>query len=394
MNSIYKPIVATFAGLSASTPYTYRVTLHSFVENDEVEVYRGRCISDADGNLAVRIDTVCRDYAYRHPRVWQQDRQGYVPAALQDIMSPHAPTDYILTNAIVTIFDAGGDEVANYTDNTMWAGWLPDWMSGELIWFSGQLANLALLGNDIVPHLPPVATTKMWCDIVLQWFSNDDIKLTNDNNTEAIPHSGMGCYDIAFTLRNLFETFDGGILDGGESDSIPDGEIDGGDSDDTPDGEVDGGDSTEEYRVTAGQTYYIKTPDGPIPVAKVDLCASPYYVAWVLPSGGWMCWGFDGNVTQSANPTVTTIRDTMDADRVTGMDVQAIFSLFSGFLTREEYNLLTTLAFAREVYVYDTKNDKGVWCSVDSRTIPTAGNMRWRNEPLNITLKEITHSEI
>ena len=390
MNSIFKPIVATFANLAASTPYTYRVTLHSFVENDEVEVYRGRCISDADGNLAVRIDTVCRDYAYRHPRVWQQDRQGYVPAALASLTTPRTPDDYIITNAIVTVYDAGGNEVANYTDNPMWAGWLPEWMKGELIWFTGQKADLTLLGNGIVPHLPPVATTKMWCDLVLQWFDASDITLTDGVTTISIPTSSEGCYDVAFTLQDLFDTLADTEIDGGESDSTPDGEIDGGDSDDTPDGEVDGGDSTEEYTVTAGIKLYVES----MKVAEVDACASPYYVAWVLPSGGWMCWGFDGNTTQSANPTVTTIRDTMDADRVTGMDVQAIFSLFSGFLTRDEYNLLTTLAFAREVYVYDTRNDKGVWCTVDSRTIPTAGNVRWRNEPLNITLKEITHSEI
>jgi hypothetical protein len=133
---------------------------------------------------------------------------------------------------------------------------------------------------------------------------------------------------------------------------------------------------------------------GVIPVAHVDRCPSPYYVAWRLPSGGWFCWGFDGNTTEQASPSVATLHDYRNSDRVTEMDVQQQYSLFSGFLAREQYNIITTIAYAREVYLYNVETDKGVWCSVENRTLPTAGNVRWRFEPINITLKEIVHKEL
>lgn len=392
MNSARKPIVFTFNGVTPYTQMSYKLYLYSFVYNDDIEVYRGRCISDGSGQLTIPVDSVVRDYIHQSHKVWRQGLQNYVPAALADFGTERTPDDYILSTVMVVVYDEDGIEL---TRDMMpfWYGWLLPWQNGELVYETDQVANLAMLGNGIVPHLPPVSTGAMWLEVVLQWLDSNGThpELGTVGTRIELLTNGQGCYDMAFTLRDFFNEFSNGILDGGTSDSLFDGDVDGGDSESIPDDEIDGGNSENEYTVTAGIDLSIYYGDEVLPVAHIDTCASPYYVAWMMPNGGWMCWGFDGNVTNSATQRVATIQDTLNADRVTGMDTQATFNLYTGFLIREEYNMLTTLMYTREVYVYDVARDKGTWCSVEDRNMATAGNMRWRNVPLNVTLKELLH---
>ena len=43
---------------------------------------------------------------------------------------------------------------------------------------------------------------------------------------------------------------------------------------------------------------------------------------------------------------------------------------------------------------YENKVMDSLKKTVENRNLPTAGNMRWRNEPFNVTLKEILHNEL
>ena len=395
MNSARKPIVITFAALQEFTQYTYAVLLYSFNQESEIEVYRGRCIADEGGSVNIAVDAIVRDFAYAYPRRWQQSLQSYVPAELDDFEYQHFPVDYIMSYVGVVVYDSNGNEIRRKKE-TFWTGWLPSWQKGELVYDDDRVANLALLGNSLVPHLPPIATPAMWLEIVLQWFDTHNTKPQLGTAGTRIPilTSGAGCYDLTFTLQSFFDEFSNAGVDGGNSNSMPDGTVDGGDSESVADDTIDGGDSTDNYAVAANVDINIYYGDEVLPVAHIDECASPYYVAWIMPNGGWMCWGFDGNVTQSASPEVSAIRDMLNSERVTGIDAQNTYNLYTGFVTREQHNLLSTLAYAREVYVYDTATDKGAWCTVENRNLPTAGNMRWRNEPFNVTLKEILHNEL
>lgn len=391
MKTINKPIILTFGGMTPFSQHTFKVQLAAYGANYD-DIYEGRCIADADGKADIAVDDICRAYMRKELLTWNDDRQGYVPTALADIEEQREPTDGILALLLVSV--SGGGYTSEQTA-IVWDGWQPGWQQGELVFTGGETVNLALLGNAVVPHLPPVATTNMWLELVMQWFVNEQPQLgSGPIHRVTLSTAGAGCYDIAFTLRDLFASLFNGEVDGGVSNSTFDTTVDGGDSDDAASDDVDGGDSDEVLTVVSDIDINLYHGADAIPVAHVDRCPSPYYVAWRLPSGGWFCWGFDGNTTEQASPTVATLHDYRNSDRVTAMDVQQQYNLFSGFLTREQYNIITTIAYAREVYLYNVETDKGVWCSVENRALPTAGNVRWRNEPINITLKEIVHKEL
>ena len=393
MNSAFKPIVATFEGLPALQLHSYSVELYNFASASSVEIYRGWCFADGYRKASIRIDGVCRDYIHRHLRKWAQDRQNYIPSALSTLGTPRTPDDYIFTAATVKVYYQGNVEE---TTVPLWGGWLPEWQKGELTYWPGVVANLAMLGNDIVPHIPPVDSVNMWLGMVLVWLDENNVQPSFGTTLSRVdlPTTGAGCYDLAYTLHDIYTAF-GSEVDGGASDTTPSGEVDGGNSENGNLPVLDGGDSeTHPLTVTGGGDFSIKYGDTILPVAHVDECASPYYVAWMLPSGGWFCWGFDGNASVSATMQAETIRDVMDTERVVGVDMQAFFDLYTGFLSRDQYNILSTVAYAREVYLYDAVRDHGTWCTVESKSIPTAGNVRWRNEPLHLTLKEILHTEI
>ena len=76
------------------------------------------------------------------------------------------------------------------------------------------------------------------------------------------------------------------------------------------------------------------------------------------------------------------------------LEQQHTHNLYTNFVTKDEYNLLCTLNTAREVYLYDSTLDRGVWCNVDNRGTTTAGNVMWQMQPFNLQLKEITHAAL
>lgn len=391
MKTINKPIILTFGGMVPFSQHTFKVQLAAYGANHN-DIYEGRCIADADGKADIAVDDICRAYMRKKLLTWNDDRQGYVPTAFADIEEQREPTDGILALLLVSV--SGGGYTSKQTA-IVWDGWLLGWQQGELVFTDGETVNLTLLGNAVVPHLPPVATTNMWLELVMQWFVNEQPQLGSGLiHRVTLSTAGAGCYDMAFTLRDLFASLFNGEVDGGVSNSTFDTTVDGGDSDDAATDEADGGDSEGTLIVVSDIDINLYHGGDVIPVAHVDRCPSPYYVAWRLPSGGWFCWGFDGNTTEQASPTVATLHDYRNSDRVTAMDVQQQYSLFSGFLTREQYNIITTISYAREVYLYNVETDRGVWCSVENRALPTAGNVRWRFEPINITLKEIVHKEL
>lgn len=401
MNSVTQAITVTAAGLQASAMLSYSVALYAHTTFAYNEIYRGRCYTDADGSATMRIDGILRDFAYRHGRRWVESMQRFVPRELVGFDNTLHPVDdgttFLASDVLVTVYDSDGNAAWHSDAVPVWAGFLAPWQVGELPYYAGLHFNLATVGNSAIPHLPPIATGNMWLGLSLVWLSTGgrNPELGIDLAKAEMRVTDAGCYVVAYTLQALYDMI-GNVaeFDGGEADSVPDSTIDGGDADDVADDEIDGGGAEETQYSVGGVTVNLYYNDTAHPVAVVDQCASPYYVAWVLPNGGWFCRGFDGNTTVGGTPQALTITDLMDADRVVSIDEQAEYTLNSGFVTRDEYNTLCTMRYAREVYLYDSKNDNGKWCAVASRGLTTAGNVRWHNQPFTVTLKEIMHTKI
>lgn len=396
MNTISKAISVNVQGLSRYASYTYEVSVYDFVAADFVPIYIGRCFSDADGRAKLLVEGILRDHAYKFPVFWSETEQAMRPAFSTfgaQSMPVEQGGDFYCTMFSVAVYD-GSTPVAFRFEN-VWAGFSAPWQDGELMLAEPMAVNLAALGIGVLPHLPSVATTQYWFSLamVLRFdgaFTPAGYTLSLGDKSAVMKLSGEGTHTTTWTLNTMLTGMEDNIIDGGNSASVPDDIIDGGDSASIPDEILDGGNS-ETQTTIAGGTLSLTIGDITMPVAEFDVCPSPYYVAWRLPSGGWMSWGFDGNVLYNADTKVVERQTLLDTDEVVTMDSQPRFTVHSGFLTREQYNMLCTLRYARKVYVYDVKRDKGTWCSVDNRQGDTAGEVRWRNQPFVAVLKGNQH---
>lgn len=397
MNSATQPIPVTLRGLTAGTLYRYVLSIYDFADDSNAAIFNGKAIADANGEAVVRIDGVLRDYAYQPRRRWEDGRQGYVPADLIGLPAVLTPIEdgsrFMMTSATVTVYDNNGNIVTSQSGILVWAGRTASWMSGEPLYGVGQWCDFALLGSGMVPHLPPVDTANMWLSLVLQWFRTDAATLHIGAHSAAITPTAAGCLAASFTLADLRDLAASDI-NGGNADSTYDETLDGGDSDAVADDEVDGGDSEDTSISLNGEDVELEVDGVRHVVAHFDECAAPFYVAWPLPTLGWMCFGFRGNTLHGGQPQVRTITDTMDADRIVVMEHQPRHELHTNFVTKEQYNTLCTLNTAREVYLYDSALDRGAWCTVENRGTTTAGDVMWRMQPFNLVLTEITHAQL
>ena len=383
MNSVSRPIVTSFNALAANEYHNYAVNIYDVVNSTYITVFHGKVFADANGHAEIRIDDILRDNLFKWGYSWNDNNQEWVPSRYitfgDTVLPVEDGTIFFLSNYSVVV--AGGGSQSG----TAWGGLDVSWQPVSLI-ESAAIVNLSLINDGIVPHIPPIATPHMWAALTIIVNGNNDTLKIGYSQADAveIPIVGNGSFTVmqAFILSDLFTAFFG------------DDEIDGGDADDVQDDEIDGGYADDEgYSITGG-LLSLYSGGATIPFAQIDVCASPYYVAWILPSGGWSCWGFDGNTTHDTQATVNSIRDNMDADVITGMEMQTKLTLYSGFVTKDEYNHLCTLNHAKEVYVYDTANDRSILCRVESRNNATAGNVRWQNTPFVLSLIEINRAII
>lgn len=403
MNSVTKPIIITASGLTPYAMNTYTVSVYDFADAQYQDVYTGRCVADAYGNAVLRIDGVCRDFVYAWPKAWSQNTQGMKPI-LTYFGNTSQPIDtggiFYASDAQVTVYDDSDQQVYLQQNITLWAGSLAPWQQGDIYYTQGTWYNAAFIGNSVVPRIPAINTANYWLGLTLTAFFDANFAPTSFRLSASLlyvdqPIGGEGTHVCHWLLSELLGQMIEDVIDGGNAEDDPNAIVlDGGDADDVASDEYDGGDA-EPYSITLeGQDIILTIGGDTQTMATFDACASPYYVAWRLPSGGWMSWGFDGNVTYGSANTITKVQDLAGIDNTIGIDTQAIFSLRSGFVTREQYNMLCTLKYAREAYVYDVARDTGTWCNVDSRALETAGNMRWRNQPFTLQLTQQQHVKL
>lgn len=402
MKTTTKTITLEVPRLVPLTSYTYDVSVFDYRVDAFVKIYGGRCFANAEGSATLRLDGILRDHVYDFGPAWSATAQSPLPTFMgYDGVSEAVESGGTFFCALysVVVRDSFGRDVYTYFD-TVWAGFAAPWQEGTLTPVEPSVTNLVTIGNGELPHLPPLATQQYWLSLafVLRYgadFAPNGYTISIDGRSITVKLTGEGTHNATWMLQNLLHWLnDHIVINGGRADSTPIEVVDGGDAFIAGPDTVDGGSASSAVLVVPGSTVEMTIGDMTMAVAVFDVCPSPYYVAWRLPSGGWMSWGFDGNVLYNADTKAVDRVTLLDTDEVVAMDTRAVFTLHSGFVTREQYNLLCTLRYAREVYVYDTQRDRGTWCIVDSRQGDTAGEVRWRNAPFTAVLKEKQHRAI
>lgn len=392
--STTKPIIVRFAGHTANSYEQYTVQLRFYIGGSFVwqTIYTGRTWIDSNGNSEIRIDGILRDYIDRWKHVYDIEEQVNIPADLHyvdDTINPvEAGSGFFFSRALVVL---SGDSRLF----TVWGGFAAPWQSVEIE--ENTSYNLGTLGDDIMPHIPPVLTDAFWLGVTY-YDPNGQTLAIGFSNVFTVPlnNVGQGTIRSAIPLSNLYTSLrEQQVVDGGFPQSTQDNEVDGGLYNTSSFAStIDGGVPEEDNGVTAGTLYLYASNEREKPLAVIDSCARDFYVAWINPQGGWTCYGFNGNAVIGGTPEVQSIIDRYDSDEVISMEQQHTYNLYTEPLTKDMYNHLATMKYAREVYVYDSKRDAGHYCTVDGRGIDTMPSKTGKLRSFNIVLKEIMRKGI
>ena len=379
-----KPIIARYStgNSNAYMPYTISMRYHDGSTYQWQQIYAGRTWIDADGNTEIRIDGILRDYIARWKHTYDTATQKEKPTASANVEDTIMPLEngsqFFYTPVIVSL-------LGMTQSFDVWGGWSAPWQEDIVVALDDAVCTmLSTLGDGIPPHIPPISTTELWLGLTLyNSIASPSYAIGMSTlNQFALQCGGIGTIHSAFTLGALYTALaSSNIIDGGTPST-------------TASQVIDGGDATGESAITTGTLYMYIGGSREMPVAIIDSCAADFYVAWITPQGGWTCYGFKGNATIGGVPDVQSIIDRYDSDEVISIEQQHTYNLYTEPLTRDLYNHLATMKFAREVYVYDSKRNKGCYCSLDNRGINTMPSKTGKLQPFNVSLKEIMRKGI
>lgn len=362
--STSRAIAVTFTGLPANTSTTWQVGTST-----TSPLYSGRCFINAEGSVTLYLDDILRDYLFRWKPVFAADGQAMQPNVLITSLNTVVPH---VDNADGTFWSTVCTVRVNYSGTyatqqvTVIGSWDAPTMGGD--YESVQPMILGSVGTDVLPHIPGISTEHFW--IGLMFFMPSayyDARVYIDRPDGQTSHqislqSGLGghYYAAAIPLSVL------------QLGSI------------TPVRELI---YLRFEKISGGTTTQLRRR-----AALVDYeCVAPYYVSWITPNGGWMSQPMWGNVTFAGGAKASVISDLGDVDRVVGGEAQPLFTLHSGYVKRDVYDVLSTLAFARYAYVFDTQHDRGCYCTVQNRSLSTMPSQSGKMADVALQLTPINH---
>lgn len=401
--STTKPIIVTFEGLPSQQYHAYTVGLR-YVDGNTYAynaIFTGRTWSDNNGRASMRIDGLLRDYVAHQYSIFEAQTQQQHPANMQAPTGVIQPIEngqqFMITEVMISCYD---QQQYIY----VWGGFVAPWQAIELP-TDGEgkpdACNLAILGSGVLPHVPPVHSNNMFVGLSLYFprlveslYYIGFAQLHRFNLT--IEGAGVMC--ATWTLNDLFAALaQRTIIDGGTPTSVATTIIDGGTPTSTAAVVIDGGTpaqtatDTDDDQITTGTLYFYEGDNRGDAFCVVDDCTADYYVAWETPQGGWTCYGFSGNAVVSGTPSITDTLTANDRDEVLLIEQQHTYNLYTEPLTQTVYGHLAALKYTREVYLYDSRNDRGCYCTVEGRGIDTMPTRTGKLKPFNVVLKEKQH---
>lgn len=119
----------------------------------------------------------------------------------------------------------------------------------------------------------------------------------------------------------------------------------------------------------------------------IDECPRDFYVHW-WDSCGWHCLGFDGNVViqnTSDNKSITT---PLGVDAVYAANGKTTFNLNSGYVEEDVVRTIMTLRDAKNIFVHDTRYDRGQWCTLKNLSRAELNTKRYNPQNISVQLEE------
>lgn len=425
MLSTIKPIIISLSGLEDAIGTYIEYEVRMLYNSDSVggvsakSLYHGKSFVDAYGNTDIQIEKVLRDYLFRWKCGFRNATQLYMPEAIvgslsQQLTAVEAKANDLFWNTKIEVAYIYND-VEQVETLDVCGAWVPAYQrigniccSLEEVAVTEYVQNYATLATSIPPHIPPVSTSRFWFGMVLNINKGAEANVgsiaigADSVNTIPLPYRHGGTFAVAYTLAQLFADLNSNDIDGGTAttDTFYD-DIDGGTAQSTYSGVYDGGTASDEgyseQSVMAGVNLSLYWNVDSILyssiAAVVDTCAKPFYVAWITPTGGWTAFGMDGNCVIGSRAEQTTLTNLRAETEVLSIKEDAVFSLYSAMLDKETYAHLMTMTASRILYVYDTANDCGWYCTCETGSTETMPSRTGKKQSFQIQLKSINSNE-
>lgn len=336
MITLDKPLFFPITGQRSSTLITYEIVFNG------ATMYTGKAMTDANGRVDVRVDGVLRDFRPNLAVEWSQTGM-YVP-------------DLYETEAVIPALRG-----IAWTSVELWAGRR---RAARIHVFGGSFSpweippqqgitvgNLATMGGlSVIPRIPMAPLREAYFGVAFY----------NKNGSFELSHG---------VTSKTYECVAGVV--------------------------------SFQSRIGEITTYYgpgeiLMSIDGGtrFPVMFVEECPAPYYLQWRMPSMGLASWPFEGNVRMGAGLSPMEIRTCEDEQRIVSAEGRAVYDLNSGYVTREEWNYLQTMQYAKEVLLVDVARGETIPCTVTSATWQTAGNVRHGQHNFAVQLTEKHYTTI
>lgn len=421
MLSTIKPIIVTLNNLTAVAGTYLEYGMRMLYNSDSIggavrkTLYYGKSFVDADGVTEIHLEKVLRDFLWKWKTQYAASDQRHLPAC---IVSSVSQSNAAIEETEDLFFNTTIEIAYNYNDVEqiktvdVCGAWCPAFQTmgnveAVLGVASEYVQNYSMFATSVPPHLPPVLTSNFWLGLVLNVNSGYEghvghlyLGHTIGSTSELSIHHG-GTYALAIPLSQLMTGTEQNTLEGGASGSTYEGTIEGGASNSAYDGDYEGGTSAnsgyETAVLMAGVTlslyWQVDGVQHSTPVAKIDTCASPFYVSWITPTGGWTSYGMEGNVTTEVRDEKTAIVNLLGDDEVLSNKERTIFSLYSGMVNKETYGHLMTMLQSRLLYVYDTARDRGFYCTAETSSATTLPSRTGTTTPFNVQLRTINSFE-
>lgn len=340
---------------------------------NETTLYSGRTWFDKDGYTTILLSTILRDYTFRHPAKYDNDKQIVVPSTFNALQSNLFPLENDTDKTFFTgkfYINVNGSRVATYYVTSLSQQVLNPITDGESLcpYYAGNtfalLDNNAYNTNGHYIHLPMVNSSKLFYEMNVA-LSNTyqqaatTYVLTDGTNNALLNLRFYGNYSLCVPMSYIYT--------------------------------VIGANVNVEH-----QPFYLtmkNATDGEHSILLFygDMCPKPYYLMW-NGNFGFYSWGCEGATLPSVTKDDLTLTNLYDTEKVIKNKTKYAWNINTGLLDKGEMNAVLSVMQAANVWLYETATD-----TLHNVTVTDTTKNGWRSNNAkseNITFKveeTITH---
>lgn len=337
-------------------------------------LFSGRTWFDKNGYTTILLSTILRDYTFKHPAKFDNDKQTVVPSTFNALQSNIFPLENENDKSFFTgrfYINVDGTRVATYYVTSLSQQVLTPIPNGETFcpYYVGN--QFALLDNNVYNsngnyiHLPMVNSDKLFFETnvaLSNTYQQDATQyvLTSDGTNNALLNFRFyGNYSFCLPMSYIYS--------------------------------VIGANVNIEH-----QPFYLKmenATDGEHSLLLFygDICPKQYYLIW-NGNCGFYSWGCEGATLPSVTKDDLKLTNLYDIEKVIKNKTKYGWNINTGLLNKDEMNAVLSVLQAANVWLYETETD-----TLHNVTVTDTTKNGWRSNNAkfeNITFKveeTITH---